>query len=71
MRGELDIVYLDFSIVSDTVSHNIFIDKLRKYELDEQMVTWTENWLSSQGQSVAINGTKASWRSVTRSVTQG
>lgn len=71
MRGELDIVYLDFSIVSDTVSHNIFIDKLRKYELDEQMVTWTENWLSSQGQNVAINGTKASWRSVTRSVTQG
>lgn len=71
MRRELDIVYLDFSIVSDTVSHNIFIDKLRKYELDEQMVTWTENWLSSQGQSVAISGTKASWRSVTRSVPQG
>lgn len=38
-------VYLDFSKVFDTVSHNIPMDKLRKCELDEWTVRWVKNWL--------------------------
>lgn len=34
----VDIVYLDFSTNSDTVSHNIIIDKLTKYGLDKWAV---------------------------------
>ncbi|KAK4818078.1 hypothetical protein QYF61_004628 [Mycteria americana] len=32
----------------DTVSHNILIEKLMKYGLDEQTVRWTENWLMAR-----------------------
>ena len=39
----VDIVYLDFSKVFDTVSHQILIEKKMKYRLDKQTVRWTEN----------------------------
>jgi len=39
----VDVVYLDFSKVSDTVSHNIPLGKLRKCVLDEWTVRWIEN----------------------------
>jgi len=34
----VDIVYLDFNKVFDTISHNIHIDQLKKYGIDK----WTE-----------------------------
>ena len=34
----VDVVYFDFSKAFDTVSHNIFIMKLRKCGIDEWMV---------------------------------
>jgi len=36
----VDVVYLDFSKAFDTVSHNIFLGKLRKCGLDERSVRW-------------------------------
>jgi len=44
----VDVVYLDFSKAFDTVSHKIFIDKLRKYGLDEWTARWIENWLNGR-----------------------
>lgn len=37
-------VYLNFSKSFDTVSLNIFTDKLTKYRLDTWAVRWIENW---------------------------
>lgn len=41
----MNVVFLGFSQALDTVCHDILIDKLRKCELDEQMVRWLENRL--------------------------
>jgi len=60
----VDVVYLDFSKASDTVSHNILIGKLRKRGLDEWSVTWTENWLNGRAQRVVISSAESSWRPV-------
>ncbi|KAK4815764.1 LOW QUALITY PROTEIN: hypothetical protein QYF61_007182 [Mycteria americana] len=48
----VDIVYLVFSNAFDTVSHKILLDKLLKHELDEQTVSWVENWLNDQVQTM-------------------
>ncbi|KAK4829991.1 hypothetical protein QYF61_008161, partial [Mycteria americana] len=42
----VDVVYLDLSMASDTVSHNILVHKLMNYRLDNWTVRWTENWLN-------------------------
>jgi len=40
----VDVVYLDFSKVFDTVSHNILVMKLRKHQIGEWIVIWAKNW---------------------------
>ena len=54
------IVYLDFSKAFDIASFKILIEKLVKYELDEQTVKWTQNWLNDHVQGVIVSGTKSS-----------
>jgi len=43
----MHIVFLDIIKTSNTVPHQIFIEKLLNYRLDEQTVRWTENCLNS------------------------
>ena len=45
----VDVIYLDFSKAFGAVSHDILIWKLRKCGIDEWMLRWVENWLSSEG----------------------
>jgi len=67
----VDVVYLDFSEAFDTVSHNIFIDKLGKCRLGKWTVRWTEDWLNGRAQRVVISSTESSWRLVASGVPQG
>lgn len=67
----MGIVYLNFRKAFDTISHNIFIHKLTRYELGKWTLRWIENRLNDGAQKAVISGTKSSWRQVTSVILQG
>lgn len=57
-----DIVYPDLRKAFSATSHNIFIDKLVTYGLDEWTTSWVENWLNCWSQKAVVSSIKSSWR---------
>ena len=53
----VDVVYLDFSKAFDSTSHNIPVMKCIKCGIDDWMVRWVENGLTSRAQRAVISGT--------------
>lgn len=63
----MDVVYLDFSKASDTVSR-ILLEKLSSRGLDGCTVQWVKNHLDGQAPKLVVDGVTCSWWVVTSGV---
>lgn len=55
------LAYLDFSKLSDAVSHSILVMKFSKCGIDKWTVRWIEKWWLIEFR-VVISGVEFSWR---------
>ncbi|KAF7236378.1 Heterogeneous nuclear ribonucleoprotein M [Varanus komodoensis] len=67
----VDVVYLDSSKAFDKVPHDILVEKLRRFGIDECTVQWIRAWWTDRKQRVAISGESSGWQPVTSRVPQG
>ena len=67
----MNVVYLDFSKVFDTVSHRVLVKKNKEGGMDEWMVRWIEKWLTGRAQRVVTSGAESGWRPATSGAPQG
>ena len=71
-RGEsIDVVYLDFMKVFDTVPHIRLIGKLKSYSIEYYTLRWILAFLSDCVQQVSVNGINSEWANVTSGIPQG
>ena len=67
----VDIAYLDFSKVFDSISHSILLENLATCGLDRYTLCWLKNSLDGQAPRVVVNGDKSGWRLVMSCVPRG
>ena len=70
-RGQVDVVFIDFSKAFDLVCHNILLTKLYKYGVHGNLLNWCRDYLTERQQHVVVKGEASDWLTVTSGVPQG
>ena len=64
-------VFIDAMKAFDTVNHKILIDKLKKYGISGNLLTWIENYLTNRKQCTVANNIVSTNESIVCGVPQG
>ena len=67
----VDVIYLDFQIAFDKVSHARLIEKIKALGIDGKVLQWIKAWLTGRMQRVVLDGEQSSWQDVLSGVPQG
>jgi hypothetical protein len=62
---------MDYQKAFDTVPHMRLVNKLRAYQIGEEMIEWIKNYPEGRTQHVQINNSVSSWHDVTSGIPQG
>ena len=71
MRGNSDLILLDFSKAFDKVSHEKVLHKLHRYGICGHVLHWIKAFLANRSQTVVLEGEKSAQLSVNSGVPEG
>ena len=60
----MDVIYLEFTMVFDSLPHRRLLTKLQAHGTKGALIRWLESFLTGRQQRVALNGNLSSWASV-------
>lgn len=66
-----DVIYLDYAKAFDKVDHALLVQKLRKYGIHPQLISWIASFLSDRTQTVVVNGIHSFIAKIMSGVPQG
>jgi hypothetical protein len=67
----VDVIYLDFSKAFDSVSHDLLIFKLKRYNIEGKLLNWLKSFLTNRQFCVKVENSLSDWTNVTSGVPQG
>ena len=67
----IDVIYLDFKKVFDSVPHICLLSKLHSYGFRDPLLGWLKSFLIGRRQSVCVHDTVSLWHNVTSGIPQG
>ncbi len=70
-KGNVDVIYLDFSKAFDKVDHHILIQKTKKIGICGKVLKWIKEFLTNRTQTVIVEGVKSKPAVVISGVPQG
>lgn len=70
-RGQVDVIYTDFSKAFDRIDHNVLLKKLELYGCNNQMKEFFKSYLQERPQYVSYNGYNSFKYEATSGVPQG
>ena len=70
-KGNVDVIFLDFTKAFDKVPHRRLLAKLQAHGIDGQVMRWVASWLKGRKQSVCIDGHSSGWVDVLSGILQG
>ena len=60
-RGQVDVVFIDFSKAFDLVCHNTLLTKLYKYGVHGDLLNWCRDYLTERQQHAVVKGEASNW----------
>jgi len=70
-KGNVDVIFLDFTKAFDRVPHRRLLAKLQSHRIDGKVVRWAASWLTGRKQRVCIYGSSSHWADVLSGIQQG
>ena len=67
----MDVIYLDFQKAFDKVPHQKLLLRLKAHGIDNDVINWTEKWLTHRRLRVIVDGEISNWKFVLSGVPQG
>lgn len=65
------LIFLDLKKAFDVVNHDILIDKLSKYGINQKELLWFKSYLNNRSQAVHVNSTLSNFENINIGIPQG
>ena len=69
--GSVDAIYMDYQKAFDSVPHRRLVSKVKAHGISGNVLLWIQDFLNNRKQTVVVNGSQSTQKTVTSGIPQG